>query len=122
MGKIEHSTNEEAVQSAKEGIDSVASTGKWAMIVWCVEDGKIRLEKRTTFAWPTGDWMAALGHLASLLHEDQVQAPDRRLPNTPLPKVFQFPFEVKQKSDGTPSGEVEKGPEDQAQKAEDTYL
>ena len=90
------------------------------MVAWCVEDGKIRLDKRTTFDWPTGDWMAALGHLTLLLHEDQV--PSRRLPDMPLPKVFQFPFETKQKSNGEPSTEVEKGPEDQAKKSEDMYL
>ena len=57
---------DDAVKSHEENLIAAMSSEKWMTAVWKVENGKVILQGRTTWTFPKGDMMTAIG----LLQED----------------------------------------------------
>ena len=82
---VEHEGSQVAKRHFDRALDRASDGGSWMAAVWCVEDGDIKLVQRTTFKFPTGDFLAAVGQLASNLFEEVKSGGD--LPSDPLPEA-----------------------------------
>ena len=91
--KKDHVLNSDAQQAFIDKFNEVArSHDKWMAALWCIEDGMVVLKQRTTYQFPGGDMLPAVGMLATHLHEtlfDEAQKKQAELEKPdPLPEVF----------------------------------
>ncbi len=114
---VMHSTNEEALQAAKALVEQVAlatkdikASSRWMVAAWDVSGGEIKLVGRTTFQFPTGDFLAAIGQLAmSCFEETKLSLQGNKEPG-PLPwaKIgFPRPHLATEERVGEPNDAVE---------------
>lgn len=82
-GRREHVSGLEAQQYASEAIGRAKDSGHWMNAVWFVQDGKVVLERWTSYQFPKADFDAALGLLALTLAAEK-QRMDPPIPD-PLP-------------------------------------
>ena len=78
-----HGRESDAGNRFQASLAKAQESGRWMAAAWTVEDGRIELVGRTTWNFPSGDFLAAVGHLALNLFEEQRQA--GMLPDDPLP-------------------------------------
>ncbi len=88
MDVEKHSTSLLALSSHSEAMEEAVESGKWMSAVWRVKDGKIELVKRTTWDFPTGDFLAAVAQLANSCFESMKESTP---PKLPLPRADGFP-------------------------------
>jgi hypothetical protein len=79
---IEHKESSEAFAAFMEALQEVASGDRWLAACWRVKDGKIEIVRATSYEFPNGDMLAAVGHLALQLFE---MSKNDLLPDNPLP-------------------------------------
>ncbi len=89
--RIELKNDSEATDVVREAIRKARDSGRWMVAVYRVEDGRININ-RTTFNFPTGDYLTAVALLAANLSEEQRRAAEagRTLPDAPLPTAPGF--------------------------------
>ena len=90
-----HVNQETALRDVKAALDKAEKAGQWMAAVWTVKDGNIQLIERTTWQFPTGDYVAAIAQLASVIATELVAklAPPM-LPDDPLPLAIHKEVDV----------------------------
>lgn len=88
MAETLHQKGAEAEEFASAALKEAASTSHWMMAVWCVEEGELRMVRRTTFQFPIRDFAVALAQLNQSCYEEALRGHVGRveLPD-PLPPV-----------------------------------
>jgi hypothetical protein len=79
---IQHNKSNEALMAFGESLQETAQSDAWMAACWRVKDGRIELVRTTTYQFPNGDVIAAVGHLALQLFE---MTKEEKLPDEPLP-------------------------------------
>lgn len=74
-----------SLEDVRVRLEEAAETGKWMAAVWQVKDGQIKLVSRVTHDFPSGDFLAAVGHLSMNLFEEQRQMNEPAQPPVPEP-------------------------------------
>jgi len=87
---------EQAMVEAQAAVKKAAASGKFLVAVWQVKDGKVELTHYTTFNFPRGDFLPAVGHLALELHSEVMSAKDDIFspPTVPLPAATMKRFGI----------------------------
>ena len=81
---IPHENNAEARHQFVDDFEKVTVDEQWMAAVWRIRDGKIECETITTYKFPKGDMVAAIGELARKLHQKEFIPEEPE----PLPTVF----------------------------------
>lgn len=82
-------TKGQASQTAAKAVDEVKDYARWMAATWCVRDGKVVLAGRTTWNFPTEDFLAAVLRLSIDLQEEmeKLREAKQMLPSSPLPRA-----------------------------------
>lgn len=78
--------NNQAVQAAADAVHLAAEAGRFMAAVWKVEFGRVELVNVTTYQFPTGDFLPAVGQLAANCHEEALRQQKASPPTAPLPR------------------------------------
>jgi len=98
-------SGEQAESVFRSEMDQAVASGRWMAAVWKVVDEKIVLQNVTTYNFPDGDFLPAVGQLALKCHEETIEKNRPTLPKTPLPRAFpprmHDHFEIRLEDDGS---------------------
>jgi len=95
---VKHEKKKEAIDYfQKEMNEHLKNANSWMGVLWAIEDGRIRMALRTTYEFPTGDYIAALTQLLNDLQSEQQKMREEMGDKKPdlLPKVDLFAKENK---------------------------
>jgi len=94
-------SSKQAEDMFRAKLGEVVEGGRWMAAVWKVVDGKIELANVTSFNFPDGDFLPAVGQLALKCHEEMIEKNRPSLPQIPLPPAFaprpREPFRIMRK-------------------------
>lgn len=104
-------SSKQAEDMFRAKLEEVVEGGRWMAAVWKVVDGKIELANVTSFNFPDGDFLPAVGQLALKCHEEMIEKNRPSLPSIPLPPAFpsrmREPFGVMRKLEGDGESKTE---------------
>ena len=107
---MKHETEVDAAEAFERALTKVRQSEHWMAAAWSVEGGRVTLVGRTTYKFPRGDFLAAVGLLAAKCMEDCEEDRDK-LPDAPLPRAFPKVFGGKFAEDADRKAAIDLRPE-----------